>query len=295
MMTEKEQLEILAVSNQKRFQSMPPSQIVPTLLDEGTYIASVSTFYRVLRKAGQLARRGRAVSAPKRKPTSYAATGPNQVWSWDITYLPTPIRGQHFYLYMVEDIFSRMIVSWEIHGTESADHAAEMMRKACLKHGIYNQDTPLILHSDNGSPMKGATMLATLQRLGVVPSFSRPRVSDDNPYSESLFRTMKYRPDYPSKPFKTLIDARSWANSFVCWYNYKHKHSSLKFVTPVQRHLGVADAILEVRSIKMRQAKARHPERWGSRKTRDWTLPTEVWLNPDKKTLPLGNKTALAA
>jgi len=196
---------------------------------------------------------------------------------------------------MVKDIFSRMIVSWKVQGVESAYYASEMMQKACSKHGIYNQDSPLILHSDNGNPMKGATMLATLQRLGVAPSFSRPRVSDDNPYSESLFRTMKYRPDYPSKPYKTLIDARSWANSFVCWYNQKLKHSSHKFVTPAQRHLGVADAILEARRLKMRQAKDRHSARWGSRKTRDWTLPTEVWLNPDKETSPEGNKTAIAA
>jgi len=295
MMTEKEQLEILSICNQKRFRSMPPSQIVPTLLDEGIYIASVSSFYRVLRKHGQLSQRGRAVRVSKRKPTSYVATGPNQVWSWDITYLPTPIRGQHFYLYMVEDIFSRMIVSWEIHNAESADSAAVMIQKACLRYGIQHLDAPLVLHSDNGSPMKGATMLATLQRLGVVPSFSRPRVSDDNPYSESLFKTMKYRPDYPSKPFKNLVDARTWADRFVRWYNQVHKHSSLKFVTPSQRHNGTADAILKARASQMIKAKARHPERWGGRKTRDWTLLPEVWLNPDKSPSTEGHKTAIAA
>jgi transposase InsO family protein len=281
-LTEDEHQQILEACNEKRFQNLPPSQIVPTLLDEGRYIASVSSFYRVLREHGQLTSRGRAQKTSRRKPTSYAATGPNQVWSWDITYLPTPVRGMHFYLYMVEDIFSRMIVAWEIHTVESADYAAELIQKACLKHGIHTQDTPLVLHSDNGSPMKGATMLATLQRLGVVPSFSRPRVSDDNPYSESLFRTMKYRPNYPSKPFETLMDARTWVNRFVSWYNEEHKHSGLKFVTPAERHFGKAEAIQQERTIRLLKARAQNPERWGSRNIRNWSLPREVWLNPEK-------------
>ena len=183
---------------------------------------------------------------------------------------------------MVEDIFSRMIVAWEIHREESADHAAVMISKACLRHGISQQDQPLVLHSDNGSPMKGATMLSTLQRLGIVPSFSRPRVSNDNSFSESTFRTMKYRPDYPSKPFASQTVAREWVAGFIAWYNKEHKHSSLKFVTPAQRHYGQAEELLKQRKKLMEQAKTRTPERWGQRSTRDWSLPKEVWLNPDR-------------
>lgn len=283
-LTEDERQAILAACNEPRFQSLPPSQIVPTLLDEGRYIASVSSFYRTLKAEGQQHHRGRANhSGGGKKPTSYAATGPNQVWSWDITYVRSNIKGQFYYLYMVEDIFSRMIVAWEVHETESADHAAEMIRKASLRHGIGQLDNLLVLHSDNGSPMKGANMLSTLQRLGIVPSFSRPRVSNDNPYSESVFRTMKYRPDYPSKPFASLTEAREWSAGFVRWYNEDHKHSSLKFVTPAQRHYGQAQKLLDKRKELMEQAKRQNPERWGSQATRNWSLPEKVWLNPERE------------
>lgn len=282
-LTERERQAILTACNEPRFQSLPPSQIVPTLLDEGLYIASVSSFYRTLKADGQQHRRGRTNHAGGgKKPTSFVATGPNQVWSWDITYIRSNIKGQYYYLYMVEDIFSRMIVAWEVHETESSDHASEMISKASLKHGIGQQDNLLVLHSDNGSPMKGASMLSTLQRLGIVPSFSRPRVSDDNPFSESLFRTMKYRPDYPSKPFTSLVEAREWSSGFVRWYNEEHKHSSLKFVTPSQRHYGQAEKLLSKRKMLMDHIKEKHPERWGSRTTRGWSLPMEVWLNPDR-------------
>ena len=290
-LTEAECQAILKVCNEPRFQSLPPSQIVPALLDEGHYIASVSSYYRVLKAANQQHRRGRASASGGRKPSSYVATKPNQVWTWDITYLRSNIRGEYYYLYMVEDIFSRMIVAWEIHEAESADYAAGMISKACLKHGISLQDQPLVLHSDNGSPMKGANMLSTLQRLGIVPSFSRPRVSNDNPFSESTFRTMKYRPDYPSKPFPSLVEARKWTSGFVAWYNTEHKHSSLKFVTPAQRHHGQAEELLEQRKKLMEQAKLKTPERWGQRATRDWSLPNEVWLNPDRP--QAGNETSI--
>lgn len=280
-LTTSEKQEIISVCNEPRFRSLPPSQIVPTLLDEGCYIASESSFYRVLRAEGQQHHRGKSAVSTRNKPTTYAATGPNQVWSWDITYLRSSIKGQYYYLYLVEDIYSRMIVAWEIHESESAEYAAEMIYKASLKHGIGHQDNLLVLHSDNGSPMKGATMLSTLQRLGIVPSFSRPRVSNDNPYSESLFRTLKYRPSYPSKPFESLLEAREWAHGFTIWYNTEHKHSALKFVTPSQRHHGTAESCTARRKQLMDQAKSRHPARWGARKTRNWSLPDKVWLNPD--------------
>jgi len=279
-LTPDERQQVLDICNEEAWQSLPPSQIVPVLADEGIYIASESSFYRILKEADQLHHRGRA-QVPKKvsKPRSYKATGPNQVWSWDITFLATTILGTFFRLYLIMDIYSRKIVGWEIHENETADHAALLIRKACLAEGISNDS--LVLHSDNGSPMKGATMLATLQRLGIVPSFSRPSVSNDNPYSESLFGTMKYTPAYPSKPFESLDAAREWVSEFVHWYNEEHRHSGIQFVTPAQRHSGAEQAILANREIVYEAAKQRNPERW-SCGTRNWEPTGEVWLNPEK-------------
>jgi transposase InsO family protein len=206
-LNQEEREKILEICAREEYRSLPPSQIVPTLADKDTYIASESSFYRILKQANQLSHRGKA-QAPRKvsRPKEYKATGPNQVWSWDITYMASTITGIFYRLYLVMDIYSRKIVGWEIHENETAEHASLLIRKACLAEGI--REKGLVLHSDNGSPMKGATMLATLQRLGVVPSFSRPSVSDDNPYSESLFRTLKYTPAYPSKPFENLEAAR---------------------------------------------------------------------------------------
>jgi putative transposase len=272
---------ILAICNQPEYQSLPPSQIVPRLADKGEYIASESSFYRVLRDADQVYRRGRG-NLPRKlvKPEGYKATAPNQVWSWDITYLASSIRGAFYRLYLVLDVFSRKIVAWEVHENESADHASLMIRKACLAEGICQEG--LVLHADNGGPMKGATMLATLQKLGIVPSFSRPSVSDDNPYSESLFRTLKYTPAYPRKPFESIEAARTWVHSFVGWYNDKHRHSAIRFVTPSQRHRGEDVEVLRQREHVYEAAKRRNPMRW-SRETRNWNRVTEVWLNPPKE------------
>lgn len=199
---------------------------------------------------------------------------------WDITWLPGPIKGQYYYLYLILDLFSRKIVAWDIWEEESAAQASELVRRAVLSEGLTKKN-PLVLHSDNGSPMKGATLLEMLYKLGITPSRSRPRVSNDNPYAESIFRTCKYRPGYPNKGFKDLEAARLWVLAFVRWYNYEHKHSGIKFVTPVQRHTGLDKQILENRKRVYELAKARHPERWtGS--TRDWLLPDKVWLNPER-------------
>lgn len=274
-----ERQSILETCNQPAYRSLAPSQIVPALADKGTYIASESSFYRVLREADQLQRRGKA-QTPRtvRKPPGHQASGPNQVWSWDITYLATTIAGMFYRLYLVVDIYSRKIVGWEIHENETADHAAVLIRKACLAEGI--RVGALVLHSDNGSPMKGATMLATLQRLGVVPSFSRPSVSNDNPYSESLFGTMKYTPAFPSKPFESLTAAREWVHGFVQWYNEAHRHSGIQFVTPGERHRGEDQAILAKRKDLYEAAKERNPQRW-SGETRNWKPVGVVWLNPE--------------
>jgi putative transposase len=280
-LSDEEREAILATCNKPEFQSLPPSQIVPRLADNGEYIASESSFYRVLREADQVHRRGRA-QAPRTvaKPEGFQATGPNQVWSWDITFLASSIRGAFYRLYLALDVFSRKIVGWEVHEDESADHASVLIRKACLAEGVHQDG--LVLHSDNGGPMKGARMLATLQKLGVVPSFSRPSVSDDNPYSESLFRTLKYMPAYPSEPFESIEAARQWVHRFVQWYHNEHRHSAIRYVTPDQRHRGVDSELLKQREAVYEAARQRNPARWTG-KTRNWSPVTKVWLNPPKE------------
>lgn len=278
-LSEQERQQILEIANATEFASMPPSQIVPVLADRGLYIASESSFYRVLREADQVARRGKAKPPARQRPKPLQASAPNQLWSWDITYLATTVKGVFFYLYLIMDVYSRKIVGWEVFETESAEQAAQVFRKAHLREGIGAE--ALVLHSDNGSPMKGATMLSTLQKLGVMPSFSRPSVSDDNPFSEALFKTLKYHPGFPDKPFDSLQEAREWVAGFQHWYNEVHRHSALKFVTPSQRHRGEDEAILASRHALYEAAKARRPERWAGL-TRNWEPVKSVYLNPGK-------------
>lgn len=261
---------------------MPPCEIVPALADEGTYIASESTFYRILREEKMQNHRGRYQKPRKyAKPTSYCATASNQVWTWDITYLNGPVKGLFYYLYLIVDLFSRDIVGWEVWEEESAFHASELIRRACLAQGRLTTQ-PLVLHSDNGSPMKGATMLETLYALGITPSNSRPRVSNDNPYSESIFKTLKYRPNYQPKGFENIDKARRWCKRFVQWYRYEHHHSGIKFLKPAERHSGKSAEILANRTEVYQAARLAHPERWNGRATRDWNDINEVYLNPDK-------------
>lgn len=275
-----ERQRILAIANSPEFGHLPPSQIVPRLTDQGKYIASESSFYRVLRAANQLRHRAATKPAQGRKPRALAASQPNQIYSWDITYLPTTVKGVYLYLYLFLDIFSRKIVGWQVYDEESSDLAAEVITDICTKEKVQPQQ--VILHSDNGSPMKGATMLATLKRLGVIPSLSRPAVSNDNPYSESLFKTMKYRSEYPARPFATLAEARKWVVAFVCWYNDEHRHSAIRFVTPAQRHAGQDHELLDARDAVYAAARARHPHRW-SGATRNWQPISVVHLNPARE------------
>lgn len=280
-LTDIERQHILNVCNEPLYADLPPNKIVPLLADQGVYIASEATFYRVLKEEKQLTHR--LNSRPRKligKPRALVATEPNQIYCWDITYLPTTVKGIFYYLYLVMDIYSRKIVGWQVHDRESNDLAADLMTDICLRENIDRHQ--IVLHSDNGSPMKGATMLATLQQLGVIPSFSRPSVSNDNPYSESLFRTLKYRPEYPETLFDNLALARDWVMGFVRWYNDEHLHSGIKFVTPSQRHSGKDREILAQRQRVYQHAKTKHPERW-SRDIKDWSLVTEVHLNPEKK------------
>ena len=272
---------VLEIANSPELRDKSPKQIVPTLADQGEYVASESTFYRVLREEDQLAHRGRDKPRVSRPPSERRATGPNQVWSWDITYLRSPIAGMFFYLYLFVDVWSRKIVAFSVDEQECGKLASELLEQACRDEDI--DPAGLAIHQDNGAPMKGATFKATMDRLGVIPSFSRPHVSDDNPFSESLFRTMKYVPSYPRKPFETLGAAWAWVEEFVAWYNHQHLHSGIGFVSPHHRHAGQADAILDARRRVYADARDRHPQRW-ARHTRAWDAPLEVVLNPASET-----------
>ena len=261
------------------YAGLSPKQLVPALADRGVYAASESTLYRLRRRHG-LGERRRTTERThvSRGARVHRATGPNQVWSWDITYLPTMVRGRYLYLYLVMDVWSRRIVGWTVAPHESAELASELVQSICRDEGIETKG--LVLHSDNGGPMRGATMIATLQWLGIVPSFSRPHVSDDNPYSEALFRTLKYAPSYPRQPFISVDGASVWVTRFVGWYNEQHRHSSIRYVTPNQRHYGQETAVLARRHALYQAARRRRPSRW-SRATRDWTPVTMVELNPE--------------
>nr|WP_218281531.1 IS3 family transposase [Pseudomonas sp. LPB0260] len=278
---QEERRRVLEVANQPEFASQPPHQIVARLADRGTWLASESTFYRVLREAEQQHPRGRIRPPVKRALTTHVANGPNQLWCWEITWLPTTVKGSYFYWY-IKDIYSRKLVANEVHARESAEQTAQLLRQACLRERRAGQ--PLVLHSDNGSAMKGSTMLAAMQNLGVMPSFSLPRVSNDNAYAEAQFRMAKYCPLWPERPFDTLAQARNWVNRFVDWYNQEHRHSALKFVTPAQRHAGQAEELLHKRIGLYEAARALHPERW-SGNIRDWSLAPIVCLNPERDTL----------
>jgi putative transposase len=274
-----ERQRVLEISNRPEFRDLPPCQIVPRLAERGEYVASESTFYRVLRENEQLKHRNKARPASQHHPREHVASGPRQVWSWDITYLRTDVRGLFFYLYVIVDLWSRKIVGWEVADCESTAIAAELVTLACNTEAVV--PGTVVLHQDNGSPMKGATLLCTLQKLGVAASFSRPGVSNDNPFSEALFRTLKYRPEYPSKPFGCLSEARQWVAAFVDWYNNRHLHSALNWVTPAARHDGRDIPILEQREQVYELAKQRHPERW-SGAIRNCEPAGDVYLNPER-------------
>lgn len=279
-LSELERQRLLMIANSDEFGHLSPSQIVPRLADRGQYIACESTFYRVLKAENQRRHRGAERPAkPRSKPRALCATAPDELFSWDITYLPTQIKGIYFYLYLFMDIFSRKIVGWQVYETESSALASEVMTDICERENIARNQ--VVLHSDNGSAMKGALMLSTLQALGVMPSFSRPAVSNDNPYSESIFKTMKYRPGYPQSPFENLLAARQWVGTFVHWYNEEHRHSAIGFVTPAQRHAGLDVTLLNRRVAVYEAAKAKHPQRW-SGATRNWQPVLVVHLNPEK-------------
>ncbi len=280
-----ERQRLLDIANEARFADMPPARIVPALADEGVYLASESSFSRVLRAAGQTRHRGRAHTPRKvRPPTTHVATAPAQLWCWDLTYLPATVAGRWFYLYVILDVFSRKIVGYAVHARDSAEHAAQLVKRTVLAEGIHEVDAKPVLHGDNGGTFKATTVLAMLYWLGVQPSYSRPRVSDDNPFIESLFRTAKYRPQFPVNGFMDLPHARRWADDFVHWYNHEHRHSGIRYVTPAQRHAGADRQVLAARHEVYQKARQANPRRW-SRQTRNWQPIDVVTLNPERDPL----------
>lgn len=279
-LTEEEEQRILEICNAPENASLPPSQIVPALADKGEYIASESSFYRVLRKHDQLHHRGRSKKRSKSsRPTTHVASGPNQVWCWDISYIPSRVRGQFWYLYLILDIYSRKVIAWEVYDKESGGLARDLINRAVVAEKCSQQ--PVVLHSDNGAPMTSHTFQSRLADLGIIPSHSRPRVSNDNAFAESVFKTVKYCPQWPSRGFLSLDESRNWMLAFVRFYNQKHRHSAIRFVTPEQRHDGLDKVILERRKQVYSKARERQPLRW-SGKLRNWEPVGSVALNPER-------------
>lgn len=271
--------KVIEVCNSDRYRDCTPHEIVPMLLDEGLYIASVRTMYRILKEEKLLHLRNGSKARRKRsKPPERRATGPNKVWCWDITWLPSLVKGMFFYAYIIIDIFDRFIVGWAVHEEESEEHSLDLFRTISRGRNILFES----LHADNGHPMRGTTLVSFLKSMNVKVSFSRPRTSDDNPFIESFFRTLKYNPGYPLR-FRDISHAREWMAHFINWYNTEHLHSSLGFVTPQQMRKGKTSEIFTKRNEIMMQAKMENPERWGSRKTIQWIPVKEVLLNPEKK------------
>jgi transposase InsO family protein len=266
---------VYQTANQERFADLTPEQVVATLAGESTYLASASTVYRILRARNAVNRRQDSKTPVRsRQPEQRTATAPNQVWTWDITWLTTEVKGLWFYAYVIMDIFDRSVVGWAIHDSEDGEHARELFERTCRDHAA----RPTFVHSDNGAPMKASTLVNFLYANHILPTTNRPRVSNDNPFSESLFKTVKYRAGYP-RTFKSLVGAMTWFAGFVDWYNTRHLHSALAYLTPAQVRAGKAAEILERRNQTLAQARAQHPLRWGSRQAKVYAVPTETVLH----------------
>lgn len=276
-LSSKERQEIINLVCSREYRDLSPNQIVPILAEKGEYLASESTIYRLLKRRGLLSHRSKSKAPQRSKPEEFIATGPNQVWTWDISYFRSSTKGIYYYLYLILDIWDRSIAGWAINEMESGIDAADLLRKSCIRQGV--DSNKLVVHQDNGAAMISSEFLTELEFWG-RPSYSRPGVSDDNPYSESMFHTVKYRPDYP-ETFESIQSAREWMACFVDWYHNAHRHSGIGFVTPMQRRKGEDGEIMKMRRETYAKAKARHPERW-SGNTRKWETVTEVTLNPRK-------------
>ena len=271
---EKEQ--VLQVLNSEPFQDSAPREVYATLLDQGTYLCSWRTMYRILNERQLVRERRNQLRHPTYTKPELLATAPNQLWSWDITKLRGPVKWTYYYLYVILDVYSRYVPGWLIAECESANLAKQLIAETCTKQGIVPGQ--LTLHADRGSAMKSKSVALLLADLGVTKTHSRPYVSDDNPYSEAQFKTMKYRPTYPDR-FGSIQDARAWARPFFHWYNHEHHHSGLALLTPAIVHYDQAQAVLERRQETLRAAYAAHPERFVRGVPKSPSLPTEVWIN----------------
>jgi putative transposase len=271
-----ERAAIRAVLNSERFMDSTPYVIYATLLDEGSYLCSVSTMYRILREHGEVRERRDQRNHPVYKKPELLATRPNELWSWDISWLRGPSAYSYYYLYVILDVFSRYVVGWTIEEVESAEIAHELIAWACRQQRI--QQGELTLHADNGSPMKSIPVTHLLEQLGVAKSHSRPYVSNDNPFSEAQFKTMKYQPDYPER-FDSQDHARGWARAFFPWYNFVHLHSGIGYISPAAMHFGQALAIFQQRQEVLHNAFAKHPERFVRGQPHPPVVPTEAWIN----------------
>ena len=279
-LSEEEELAVYVEATAPRFADKTPEQIVATLSQEGIYIASASTMYRILRKRKALGHR-RESKKPNtgKKSTPMHVTAPDQVWSWDITWLKTDVAGIFLYAYTIIDLFDRSIVGWTVELIESDEHAKTLFARIIRDLKV----VPLIVHADNGGPMRGVTLAVFLDKLGISRSYSRPRCSDDNAHIESFHKTLKYTAGYP-KFFTSLEHARTWYADFIHWYNNEHLHSGLGYVTPLQKRTGEAEAIYELRDSTIREARERNPLRWRQGKTREYkSLPVTAYYRPLKK------------
>ncbi len=275
---------MLDLLNSERFQDQAPREVYATLLDEGIYICHWRSMYRVLSQNQQVSERRNQLVHPAVVKPQLLATAPNQVWSWDITKLLGPTKHTFYYLYVILDVYSRYVSGWLLAGRECEDLAQQLVRETCDKQNIPREQ--LTLHADHGSAMISKPLALLLSDLGITTSHSRPRVSNDNPYSEAQFKTMKYRPDYPEF-FSSLLEARAWTQRFFQWYNHEHKHSGLCLLTPAVVHYGHAAAVLRQRHAIVQQAYATHPERFVKGAPALPSLPPEVWINRPQPMLQL--------
>lgn len=275
-LTPAERATVLAHLHEERFQDRSPAAIYATLLDEGVYPCSIRTFYRILESEGQNRERRDQLTHPPYQKPELLATSPNQLWSWDITKLLGPAKWTYFYLYVIMDVFSRYVVGWMVAQQESAELAKRLIQDTCAKQNIVPGQ--LTIHADRGSSMTSKPVAFLLADLGITKTHSRPHVSDDNPYSESQFRTLKYRPEFPDR-FGSLQHSRTFGQQFFLWYNQQHRHSGLGLLTPAVVHYGQASQILAQRQTVLDAAYAAHPERFVNHPPKPLALPTEVWIN----------------
>lgn len=279
-LSDTERTELRAVLNSDAHQDEAPATVYARLLDEGRYLASVPTMYRVLRAHGEVHERRRQATHPAKKKPELVATGPEEVWSWDISKLMGPVKWTYYYLYVVIDIFSRYVPGWMLARAENASLAKVLLAETIDKHGV--EPDRLTLHSDRGSPMTAKPFVFLMADLGVTASYSRPHTSNDNPYSESHFRTVKYRPDFPRR-FGCFEDAHAWCSRFFDWYNHEHRHSGIGYHTPADVHFGRAEAIRDQRALVLDRAFAAHPERFVRKPPEPPAIPAVAWINEPKE------------